>query len=203
MRVIDAVFVVLLCFACSFRVDQYNYFKIHVANGTVQNSSYTNPFFDFDDYKFSCDLTPGSAIERLNGIIVLYTVIILLSLLRVIIGSIIAISNCRQSGNVRIRGPILVKDYSLISFLNLIWCITMVCLYQEDIIGDDALNIELLVGLIGIMVNVSALVITEGYDCSRDARMQQQVTNRRLARLFRQICRNTRGCPRIRFLMVA
>ena len=165
-----------------------NRFKIHFSNET-QSDIYNG---------HNHDPATEPIVKRLNEIIGFYTVIVSISIVRVMFGVMVTLKCFTNASS----GPSKLVGYSsLISLVNILLCVIMVSMYHEDIgndldkdldidrdmIGDKRHSIELIIGLFGILINLSALIITCGYDWfqaveaqERTRRLRREAINERL-----------------------
>lgn len=193
---IDLLFVVLVCCACSFRLDQLNRLDIHPSNQTVVivNSSNYDPVHNYNS-------STKAIFEQLYSIAAVYRFIAFTSIMRVLIGLTILL-NSNRNDSLR-----QIVCSSLLTLFNILLCITLTVIYHEDfsddldkdldrdLIGDKKHSIEFIIGLVGIPINLSSMVITCGYDSFRavevqeTARLRAEAINRELRRI-RRIRRN-------------
>lgn len=177
MILIHVMFVVLLYLAGSYRMEQLNRYILN--NGTGHNESIPGTDIQNNTQKHHDEIV-GPIAQRLNQMLLIYFFIALGTVLQILFGLLVTIPGFTDENTEPTHSQL--NCYSVLgSLVNLALCITMVALYHADIgadldggldihdmIGDKHHSIELSVGLIGIAINVSALISTFFYDIYLD-----------------------------------
>ena len=157
---IDSLVLVFLSYATLFRVQQYTRFKTHFRNGT--SSGYP-------------DHATDPIVSRFHDIVGFYFVMVASSIIRIMFGIMVTLK-CFMG---RRCGPkTLVEFCWSISAVNTLLFVIMVSMYHEDIsndlyrdldidhnsIDDKRPSLEFIIGVVGILFNLCASIISFGYD---------------------------------------